>query len=199
MVISVNPKVRVDDLRALIANSKSAPQPFRYGHGGVGTIMHLTGEMLAQQSGSPFQQIPYRGGAPAVADAIGGQIEVVIVGPTSVQSQIEAGQLRGLAQTGPERHPLLPKVPTTVEAGLPNLRPMSFFGIVGPPNLPAEIAQKLSRTALAVGTDPKFRQQMISVGGQGDPLAPDGFRNFILEDLAQWKNVITTARIEQID
>ena len=199
MVISVNPKVPVGDLRALIANSKSAPQPLRYGHGGVGTIMHLTGEMLAQQADAPFQQIPYRGGAPAVVDAIGGQIEMVIVGPTSVQSQIDAGQLRGMAQTGAERHPLLPRVPTTIEAGLPNLRPMSFFGIVGPPNIPAEVAEKLSKTVLLVANDPKFRQQMISVGGQGDPLGPEEFKKFVIDDLTQWKNVIATARIEPVD
>lgn len=199
MVISVNPKVPVGDLRALIANSKSASQPLRYGHGGVGTIMHLTGEMLAQQADAPFQQIPYRGGAPAVSDAIGGQVEIVIVGPTSVQSQIEAGQLRGMAQTGIERHPLLPNVPTTIEAGLPNLRPMSFFGIVGPPNLPTEIVEKLSKTLLSVANDPKFRQQMVRVGGQGDPLSPEEFKKFILDDLAQWKKVIAAARIELID
>jgi tripartite-type tricarboxylate transporter receptor subunit TctC len=199
MVISVNPKVPAGDLRALIANSKGAAQPLRYGHGGVGTIMHLTGEMLAQQADAPFQQIPYRGGAPAVADAIGGQIEMVIVGPTSVQSQIEAGQLRGIAQTGSERHPLLQKVPTTTEAGLPNLRPMSFFGIVGPSNLPTEVAEKLSKTVMSVASDLKFRQQMVGVGGLGDPLGPEDFKKFIVDDLTQWRNVIAAARIEQID
>ena len=170
MVILVNPQVPARNLKELTAYANKTGQPVRYGTGGVGTIMHLTGEMLARESGINFLHIPYRGGAPAVADTVGGQIEALIVGPTSVQSQIAAGQLRGLAQTGETRHPLLPDVPTSAELGLPKFSAMSFFGIVGPAKLPAEVLQKLTTSLLAIAVDEKFKQQIINVGGQGDPL-----------------------------
>ena len=109
MVVSVNPKVPAANLKELAAYATKTGQPIRYGTGGVGTIMHLTGEMLALETGISLLHVPYRGGAPAVSDTVGGQIETLIVGPTSVQAQINAGRLRGLVQTGEMRHPLLPE------------------------------------------------------------------------------------------
>lgn len=199
MVISVNPKIPARDINELIAYAKGTGQPIRYGTGGVGTIMHLTGEMLALESGMALLHVPYRGGAPAVADTVGGQIEALIVGPTSVQSQINAGQLRGLVQTGETRHPLLPAVPISAEIGLTKFNPMSFFGIVGPAKLPAEVVQKLAAALLAIASDEKIKHQIINVGGQGDPLGPDEFAKFVERDLKRWRDVIAAGKIGQVD
>jgi len=199
MVVSVNPKVPATNLKELTAYATRTGQPIRYGTGGAGTIMHLTGEMLALETGISLLHVPYRGGAPAVSDAISGQIETLIVGPTSVQAQINAGQLRGLVQTGEIRHPLLPDVPTATDLGLPKFNAMSFFGIVGPAKLPLAVTEKLSTALLAIANDPKVKQQIISVGGQGDPLGPDEFAKFIARDLKQWQDVIAASKIERVD
>ena len=161
--------------------------------------MHLTGEMLALETGISLLHVPYRGGAPAVSDAVGGQIDALIVGPTSVQAQINAGQLRGLVQTGVARHPLLPDVPTSTDLGLPKFNAMSFFGIVGPAKLAPDVTEKLVGALLAIANDPKIKQQIINVGGQGDPLGPDKFAKFVARDLKQWQNVIAASKIERVD
>ena len=196
--MSVNPKVPAATLREFAAAAKSGT-PLRYGSGGVGTIMHLTGEMLAAEIGSKLLHVPYRGGAPAVADTIGGHVDALIVGPTTVQSQISAGQLRGLAQTGRERHPLLSQLPTTAESGYPNFTSMSFFGIAAPKAVPAPVADALSKALMEIGASNEFKQKMIRVGGQGDPLRPKEFADFVMRDLAKWRNVVSQGNIELVD
>ena len=116
-VFAVNPKVPANTLPELIAYSKSNPAGVRYGSGGTGGVLHIAVEMLKLKSGGNFVHVPYRGGAQAATDAISGQIEMVSMGLASTRVA-ESGQLKILAQTGPSRHPMLPDVPTTAEAGL---------------------------------------------------------------------------------
>ena len=114
-VFAVNPKVPANSLKELVEHSKT--HPIRYGSGGVGGVLHIAGEMLKLKSGGNFVHVPYRGGAQAATDAISGQIEMVSMGLASTRVA-DNGQLRILAQAGPSRHPMLPDVPTTAEAGL---------------------------------------------------------------------------------
>lgn len=198
LVVSVNPNVHAGNLQDFAALAKTGA-PLRYGSGGVGTIMHLTGEMLAIEIGANLLHVPYRGGSPAVADAIGGQIEALIVGPTSVQSQITAGQLRGLAQTGIARHPLLPQIPTAEESGYANFTSMSFFGVAAPAATPPSVAETLSRALMEIASSDEFKQKMINVGGQGNPLGPTEFANFVKRDLAKWRDVVAVGKIDLVD
>ena len=133
----------------------------RYGSGGTGGVLHIAVEMLKLKSGGNFVHVPYRGGAQAATDAISGQIEMVSMGLASTRVA-ESGQLKILAQTGPSRHPMLPDVPTTTEAGLPDVRMETWFGLVGPPGMPKEIVARINRelavVARAAGVSGQARQ-----------------------------------------
>jgi len=150
-VLIVNPKVPANTLSELVVYSKS--HPVRYGSGGTGGVLHIAGEMLKLKSGGNFVHVPYRGGAQAATDAISGQIEMVSMGLASTRVA-EGGQLRILAQAGPSRHPMLPDVPTTAEAGLPDVRMETWFGMAGPPGMPKEHVARVNRELAVIARQP---------------------------------------------
>src|SRR5258707_8150085 len=143
-VFAVNPAVPANTLQELVAYSKSHAGGVRYGSGGTGGVLHIAVEMLKLKSGGNFVHVPYRGGAQAATDAISGQIEMVSMGLASTRVA-ESGQRKILAQTGPSRHPMLPDVPTTAEAGLPDVRMDTWFGLAGPPGLPKEVVARINK------------------------------------------------------
>ena len=140
--------------------SKSNPGGVRYGSGGTGGVLHIAVEMLKLKSGGNFVHVPYRGGAQAATDAISGQIEMVSMGLASTRVA-EGGQLKILAQTGPSRHPMLPDVPTTAEAGLPDVRMDTWFGLVGPPGMPKEIVARINKELAVIAKQPAFPGEAV--------------------------------------
>src|SRR3954463_9856355 len=160
-VFSVNPKVPANTLQELVAYSKQ--HPVRYGSGGIGGVLHIAGEMLKLKSGGNFIHVPYRGGAQAATDAISGQIEMVSMGLASTRVA-EGGQLKILAQAGPSRHPMLPEVPTTAEAGMPEVRMDTWFGVAGPPGMPPEVVARLDQELAAVMADPALQAKLAKLG-----------------------------------
>ena len=163
-VFAVNPKVPANTLPELVAYSKS--HPVRYGSGGTGGVLHIAVEMLKLKSGGNFVHVPYRGGAQAATDAISGQIEMVSMGLASTRVA-ESGQLKILAQAGPSRHPMLPDVPTTAEAGLPDVRMDTWFGLAGPPGMPKEIVARINKELAVI-------VQAAGVPGQAVQARPGG-------------------------
>src|SRR5262249_18449507 len=147
----------------LVAYSKTHPGGVRYGSGGTGGVLHIAVEMLKLKTGGNFVHVPYRGGAQAATDAISGQIEMVSMGLASTPVA-EGGKLRILAQAGPSRHPMLPDVPTTAEAGLPDVRMDTWFGLVGPPNMPKEIVERINREMAVVVKQPGFQEKLSKLG-----------------------------------
>src|SRR6476619_2824720 len=160
-VFAVNPKVPANTLPELVAYSKS--HPVRYGSGGTGGALHIAGEMLKLKSGGNFVHVPYRGGAQAATDAISGQIEMVSMGLASTRVA-ESGQLKILAQAGPSRHPMLPDVPTTGEAGYPEVQMNTWFGLAGPPGMPKAVAARLDKELAAIVKVPTFQDKLTKLG-----------------------------------
>jgi tripartite-type tricarboxylate transporter receptor subunit TctC len=195
-VFAINPKVPANTLPELVAYSKS--HPVRYGSGGIGGVLHIAVEMLKLKSGGDFVHVPYRGGAQAATDAISGQIEMVSMGLASTRVAAN-GQLRILAQTGPSRHPMLPDVPTTAEAGLPDVRMDTWFGLVGPPNMPPEIAAKIARELGVVVQQKPFQEKLRNLGLAVDyrPLAE--FSAFMTSDTKKWQQLIPAMGIPAVD
>src|SRR4029078_9314553 len=145
-------KVPANTLPELIAFSKSNPGGVRYGSGGTGGVLHIAVEMLKLKSGANLVHVPYRGGAQAATDAISGQIDMVSMGLASTRVA-ENGQLKILAQAGPSRHPVLPDVPTTIEAGYPDVQMNTWFGVAGPPGMPPEVVARLHQGICARTAD----------------------------------------------
>ena len=195
-VFAINPKVPANTLQELVAYSNS--HPVRYGSGGTGGVLHIAGEMLKLKSGGNFVHVPYRGGAQAATDAISGQIEMVSMGLASTRVA-EGGQLRILAQAGPSRHPMLPDVPTTAEAGLPDVRMETWFGMAGPPGMPKENVARVNRELAVIAKQPAFQDKLAKLGMAVD-FKPDAeFISFMAGETKRWRELIPAIGIEQVD
>jgi len=195
-VFAINPKVPANTLQELVAYSNS--HPVRYGSGGTGGVLHIAGEMLKLKSGGNFVHVPYRGGAQAATDAISGQIEMVSMGLASTRVA-EGGQLKILAQAGPSRHPMLPEVPTTAEAGMPEVRMDTWFGLVGPPGMPKEIVARINRELAAIVKEPAFQDKLAKLGLAVDYRPDAAFISFMADDTKKWRELIPAMGIPQVD
>jgi tripartite-type tricarboxylate transporter receptor subunit TctC len=195
-VFAINPKVPANTLQELVAYSNS--HPVRYGSGGTGGVLHIAGEMLKLKSGGNFVHVPYRGGAQAATDAISGQIEMVSMGLASTRVA-ESGQLKILAQAGPSRHPMLPEVPTTAEAGMPEVRMDTWFGLVGPPGMPKEIVVRINRELAAIAKEPAFQDKLAKLGLAVDYRPDAAFISFMADDTKKWRELIPAMGIPQVD
>jgi tripartite-type tricarboxylate transporter receptor subunit TctC len=195
-VFAINPKVPANTLPELVAYSKS--HPVRYGSGGTGGALHIAGEMLKLKTGGNFVHVPYRGGAQAATDAISGQIEMVSMGLASTRVA-DSGQLKILAQAGPSRHPMLPEVPTTAEAGLPDVRMDTWFGLVGPPGMPKEVVTRINRELAAIVKEPAFQDKLAKLGLAVDYRPDAAFISFMADDTKKWRELIPAMGIPQVD
>lgn len=197
-VFAINPKVPVNSLEELVTYSKSHDGGVRYGSGSTGGVLHIAGEMLKLKSGGNFVHVPYRGGAQAATDAISGQIEMVSMGLASTRVA-EGGQLKILAQTGPRRHSILPNVPTTAEAGLPDVRMETWFGLVGPPDLPVDIVKRINAELLVITSQQAFQENFAQLGLAVDYKAENQFISFMSEDSKKWRDLIPAMGIPEVD
>jgi tripartite-type tricarboxylate transporter receptor subunit TctC len=194
-VFAVNPKVPAETLPELISYSKANPGKIRYGSGGVGGALHIAVEMLKLKTGADLVHIPYRGGSQIATDAISGQIEMASMGLASTRIA-QGGQLRILAQTGPIRHPMLPDVPTTAEHGLPDVRMDTWFGVVGPPNLPDAITARLTQAIGEVVHEPSFQDRLFKIGCASAFKPPAEFSSYIAEERSKWSRIIPAMGIK---
>ena len=195
-VFAINPKVPANTLPELVTYSKT--HPVRYGSGGTGGVLHLAGEMLKLKTGGDFVHVPYRGGAQAATDAIAGQIEMVSMGLASTRVA-ENGQLKILAQAGPSRHPMLPDVPTTAEAGLPDVRMDTWFGLAGPPGMSKDIVARLDKELAEIVKQPAFQDKLSKLGLAVDYKPGDEFNTFMAGDTKKWRELIPAMGIAQVD
>ena len=171
----------------------------RYGSGGIGGVLHIAVEMLKLKSGGNFVHVPYRGGAQAATDAISGQIEMVSMGLASTRVA-ESGQLKILAQTGPSRHPMLPDVPTTAEAGLPDVRMDTWFGLAGPPGMPKEVVARLNKELARDRASSRRSRTSSSKLGMAVDFKPDAeFISFMADETKKWRELIPAMGIPQVD
>ena len=143
LVMLVNKDLPVADLKEYVALAKSKPGKLNYGTGGVGTLHHLTGELLKIAGGIDIVHVPYRGAQASTQDLLGGRIESMFDSLPSAAPHIRSGVLRAIAVSGPERSPTFPNIPTMAEQGYPQLISTNWFGIAGPAAVPEPIVTKL--------------------------------------------------------
>ena len=145
-----------------VADAKARPNQIKFGSPGVGSISDLSVALLEAEAGIKLLHVPYSGGSPAaVLDLLGGRIDMVSSGPIGIADLLSKAQAHLLAQTGPTRHPLVADVPTTAEAGWPNVQVVSWFGILGPAGLSPAIVATLSKQLDLVLQDKAVRDQLV--------------------------------------
>ncbi len=189
-VLVANPGISAKTLPELIAHAKAAPGKFSIGHGGNGTAMHLSSQLLAQLAGVQFVEVPYRGSGPATLDALAGQVPLAMVDLVAALPHIKAGKLLALAVTGTQRQPTVPDVPTMAEAGVPGYESTGWFGLVAPAGTPASIVARLNAEVVAALADPEIARAMRAQGVEPAPTRPEEFERFIKSETQKWAKVI---------
>jgi tripartite-type tricarboxylate transporter receptor subunit TctC len=182
-------------LADVIAFHKANPGKMSFASSGNGSSDHLTAELFWQESATQGLHIPYKGGAPAVADLLGGQVDASFQNINAVVQHIKGGKLRALAITSDKRSPLLPDVPTMAEAGVKNVEVYSWQAVVAPKGLSADVRSKVHAAIVAGINDPQVRQQFVAVGFEIVANTPEQFAAFQQREFARWKTVIETGKI----
>ncbi|NDY90451.1 Bug family tripartite tricarboxylate transporter substrate binding protein [Ideonella livida] len=179
----------------VVAALKANPDKVSFASSGNGSSDHLTAELFWLQTATSGLHIPYKGGAPAISDLLGGQVDASFQNVNAVLQHINAGKLKALAVTGDKRSPVLPGVPTLGEAGVKGADVYSWQAIVAPKGLSAEVRSKMQEALLAALNDPKIKQQFTAVGLEIVGNTPEQFVTFQAKENARWKQLIDTRKI----
>jgi tripartite-type tricarboxylate transporter receptor subunit TctC len=188
-LIVVHPSLPVMDVKELLALAKARPGEINFG-ANPGSPNHLAIELLNTMAKVKTVFIGYKGAAPAVADVVAGQIQLVSAGFPSVLGYVQAGRLRPLAVTSTSRSPLLPSVPTVSESGVPGYDVTSWYGLFAPPGTPGAVITKLHAETTAVLKAPDIVDRLASLGAQPAPTTPDAFARIVREEIKRWAEVV---------
>jgi len=176
-------------LREFIEYGKANPGKIRLGSTGIGGSSHMTQILFEKATGVRMTNVPYKGIAPALTDLLGGHIELAMVTPITLVPHLGSDKLRIIAISAHTRHPLLPDVPTLAELGLPESTVTLWYALMAPPNLPAEVSQRLRTEIAAVLQSPAIAAGMQKAGLQVSPLYGDEFKQTVVKEHNQWKSI----------
>jgi tripartite-type tricarboxylate transporter receptor subunit TctC len=185
-MLIVNPKVPVTSTAELIRYARANPGKLNFASAGNGTTSHLAGELFKTQAGIDIVHIPYRGGALAMTDLIGGQVEMMIEVMPNASPQVSAGRVRGLAVSTAKRFPGAPDVPTIAESGLPGFEASAWDGIFVPAGTPWAIVQRLNIAIRRALEDPDLVAALLARGAQPVPGTSESFSRFIAASSERW-------------
>jgi tripartite-type tricarboxylate transporter receptor subunit TctC len=194
-VLVVPPNSPHKSVADVIAYEKANPGKMTFASAGNGSSDHLTAELFWQQTGTKGIHVPYKGGAPAQTDVMGGQVDASFQNINAVAQYIKGGKMRALAITSPKRSPVLPDVPTLAEAGVSGVEVASWQAIVAPKGLPPAVLQKAHAAFVEALNDPKVKDQFTSIGFEMVANTPAEFAAFQQAEYARWKKVIETGKI----
>ena len=194
-VIATHPSVPANNLKEFIAYLKANPGKLSYASQGNGSLSHIGTEMFKLQTGTSMVHIPYRGSGPAIQDVLSGQVQVFITTPPSVMGHVQAGKLKGLAVAGKTRHPGLPAVPTTAEAGLSGFELEAWVGVFAPAGTPADVVNKLSASIKQALDLPEIKTRSAAAGIDLRYLPPAELEALVRRETEFWAKTIKTAGI----
>ncbi len=194
-VMLIHPSVPAKDVKAFVALAKARPGQVDYSISGAASGGRLAAELFSMVAGIKMQLIPYKGGAQAMSDLIGGQVQASYQAPITSTPHIKSGRLRAIAVTGNTRSAVLPDVPTMAEAGLPGVVVTSWQGILAPAGTPRDIVEKLSAEVRKVLASPDVVAKLASQGVTAFPSTPDDFTAFLRADTAKIAKIVKTANI----
>jgi tripartite-type tricarboxylate transporter receptor subunit TctC len=193
LVVATN--VPAKNMDELIALAKAQPGKLNFASSGLGSLPHLAGELLKLTAKIDIVHVPYRGAAPAINDLLGQQVQMTFLDLPVILPQIKAGGLRAIAIGSPERAATAMEVPTTAEAGLPDLRIENWYGMVAPAGTPEAVVATLNRAALEAMRDPDVKEKLAVQGLTLIGDTPEHFRGFIDAETRKWAAVIKDAGI----
>lgn len=190
LLLVVHPAVPATTVRELIAWVKANPGKHSYGSAGTGSGNHLAGEWMKRLAGIDITHVPYKGAAPAEADVMGGHVAYIFDAFTTGLPLVKAGRLRALAVTTETRSPVAPEIPTMIESGLPGFSVPTWYGLIGPGNLPPEIVGRLNQEVARALAQPDLQARLASMGLQPRPQSAARFAGFMKDEVEKWAKVI---------
>jgi tripartite-type tricarboxylate transporter receptor subunit TctC len=195
-VVAVSGKLPVTSMKELIAYGKKKEGGLFYASSGNGSIQHIAGELLSRQSKQAMTHVPYKGSGPAINDLIAGNVDMFITTPPSVIGHFAGGRIKALAYTGSQRHPSMPNVPTSAEAGLPGYEVESWLAVFAPAKTPPEVVSKLSSEIKKIVESESFRKKVDEQGAFATYMDSAALGKFVDQELATWSKVIKAADIK---
>jgi tripartite-type tricarboxylate transporter receptor subunit TctC len=194
-VMVVNPSFPAKTVPEFIAYAKANPGKISVASAGIGTPNHLSGELFKAMAGLNMAHVPYRGGGPAVADLLGGQVDVTFAVVSTAIEYIRTGKLRALAVTSASRQEALPDIPIMADF-LPGYEAIGWWGCGAPKATPVEIVEKLNKEINAALADPQMKARLADLGGTVVPGSPADFGRLVADDTEKWGKVIRAAGIK---
>jgi tripartite-type tricarboxylate transporter receptor subunit TctC len=188
--------VPANNLRELLAQAKANPGKMNYASSGPGTPYHMAGELLKIAASVDMLHAPYRGSGPAVADLVGGQVQVMFDGAPSLLPHITSGKLRPLAAASPKRNPLLPNLPTFAELGLPSVNVALWYGLMVPAGTPPDIVARLNREVNQALKSPDVLERFAAQGTEALGGSPEQAATYVKQELERWGPVVKRAGIK---
>nr|WP_233582891.1 tripartite tricarboxylate transporter substrate binding protein [Candidimonas sp. SYP-B2681] len=194
-VVVAPPNLPANSLSELTKLAKDKPGTIHFGSAGVGSSVHMIGELYKMESGAPIVHVPYKGSSAALNDLMGEQIQLLFENVPTVISYVQTGRLKALAITGDARESQLPNVPTAKEGGLPGLEVMSFTTLVASKDVPDALVEKINKDLQKIYANPDFRKGLEKLGMTPVGNSPAEAKAYIDKEKARWDNVISVAKI----
>ena len=195
-ILAVHPSVPAKSVAELVALAKSKPGKLNYAASSTGSAPHLAGVEFASRAGVEWQYIPYKGGAQAITDVVGGQADLLFNGMLATYPQVKNGKLRILAVSSANRVASIPEVPTVAESGYPGFETGSWQGILAPPGTPRDIVAKLGAEVGKILQTPDMKEKLAAQGAEVRLMSPEEFAGFIRREKDRWAKVVKDAGIK---
>ena len=189
-VLVAHPSVQASSLKDVIALARAKPGAINYASASVASVGHLTGELLNNLAGMKMTHVAYKGSGQAVTDLLGGHIQLMFSGFSSVMPHIKSGKLRPLAQTGEKRSPALPEVPTIAESGFPKFEATAWYGVHAPAKTPKPIVNRLNAEFVKALKMPDVRDRLTALGFELVGSTPDHYASYIKSEIRKWEKVV---------
>jgi len=196
VLLTVNSAFPASNVAGFVEQARKKPGELSYASSGNGTAQHLAAAQFSQVSGIKMVHVPYKGSSAAMTDLLGGQVNLNFDSPPNVLPHYKAGKLKALAITSLVRSPLFPNVPTLHESGFPNFEMSQWFAIMGPANLPKDVAERLNTEINAILKDPEVVEKIASQGGEIIGGSIPQFSAFLKQDVDKWAKLVKDADIK---
>jgi tripartite-type tricarboxylate transporter receptor subunit TctC len=194
-ILVVPPSAPYKTVQEFVDHARKHPGEMTYASYGAGSAAHLIGELLKNQAGIDLLHVPYKGGAPALTDVMGGQVNAYFANAASGMSYVKSGKLRALAVTSAKRMASMPDVPTLAESGFKNFEVLEWNGFFVPKGTSSEIVAKLSKEIQAATNDPATRQKLVGLGVDPIGSSPDVFSKFVQTEMSRWAALVKSNKI----
>ena len=194
LIMAINADLPFKSVQELIADSRKGS--LNFASSGNGGAPHMAGELFKSETGASITHVPYKGSGPAVADLVGGRVQIMFDAAPSLIQHVKSGKLRVLAAASAQRNRLLPEVPTFAELGYPKVAVSLWYGLLAPAGTPRPVIDRLNRETRKALEAPDVREKLLAQGAEPMPGSPEAFATFMHEESAKWAPVVKQAGVK---